>query len=229
MKLYLSGPMTGLKNFNFEEFNDYAKRLREIGYDVVNPAENDNGSRDKPREFYLRKDIKSMLNADGVATLDGHGGSAGALLACNIAQELKIPMHHVLYWLEHPVVHVLTDVKWKGLTFGVHPESAAVETKKGLKFDDDKARMDLISPSTLDALGIVLGYGAKKYGDRNWEQGINYGRVYAGVQRHLIAWWDRECVDRESELPHLWHALCGIMFLVEYEDEIKYKDFDDRP
>lgn len=38
-RIYISGPMTGLPDFNFPAFHDAAARLRERGHEVANPAE----------------------------------------------------------------------------------------------------------------------------------------------------------------------------------------------
>lgn len=43
MKLYLSGPMTGLPDHNREAFNKREGMLKRRGYDVVNPARTDLG------------------------------------------------------------------------------------------------------------------------------------------------------------------------------------------
>ena len=97
------------------------------------------------------------------------------------------------------------------------------------KHDQGKTRLDLIPVESIEALGKVLTMGAAKYGDRNWEGGINYSRVYAATQRHLISFWSGEDIDKESGLSHLSHALCNIAFLVAYEDnKTRYKTFDDR-
>ena len=98
---------------------------------------------------------------------------------------------------------------------------------EAVKHDTDKLRMDLIPPEAVTALAEVLAYGAKKYGDRNWEKGIRYSRVFAAVQRHLWAWWRGEDVDEESKLGHLQHALCGLAFLVTYK-ELGMIHMDDR-
>lgn len=41
MKIYIAGPMSGLKNFNFPYFDNVAANLRGAGYEVVSPAELD--------------------------------------------------------------------------------------------------------------------------------------------------------------------------------------------
>lgn len=40
-KVYLAGPMSHIPYFNFPAFMDRAAKLREVGYEVFNPAEED--------------------------------------------------------------------------------------------------------------------------------------------------------------------------------------------
>lgn len=87
----------------------------------------------------------------------------------------------------------------------------------GRKDDGGKPRMDLIAPEMMVALGSVLEYGARKYSARNWEQGMDWGRVFAAMMRHMWAWWRGEASDPETGMSHLWHAACCVMFLVAYE------------
>lgn len=87
----------------------------------------------------------------------------------------------------------------------------------GVKYDHDKPRHDLIPPEAVDGLAKVLTFGAKKYNDRNWERGMEWGRVYAALQRHILAWWKREDTDPETGLSHLHHAAACIAFLQTYE------------
>lgn len=87
----------------------------------------------------------------------------------------------------------------------------------GTKYDGGKLRMDLIPPEAVYALADILTFGAEKYEARNWEQGMDWGRVYGALQRHLWAWWDNESEDPETGKSHLWHALCCLAFLVAYE------------
>jgi hypothetical protein len=99
--------------------------------------------------------------------------------------------------------------------------------KEGKKHDFGKTRYDLIPPVALEHLALVYTFGAKKYGDRNWEKGISWGRIFGAIMRHLWAFWRGEDLDPESNLPHLAHAACGCFMLLTYRKT--RKDFDDRP
>ena len=39
-RVYIAGPMTGLPDFNYPAFNAAAAKLRALGLEVLNPAEN---------------------------------------------------------------------------------------------------------------------------------------------------------------------------------------------
>lgn len=98
---------------------------------------------------------------------------------------------------------------------------------QGIKYDDKKARFDLIPARALYDLADVYTYGAGKYSDRNWEAGISWGRVFAALMRHLWRWWGGEDLDQESGLPHLSHAAWGCITLLEYRRS--HPELDDRP
>lgn len=98
MRVYVSGPMSGMQAHNFPAFHDAAKKLTEAGYDVINPAENFGGRTDLSRPEYMRLDIEHVLQADGIALLPGWDKSAGAMLEVAIAQELDIPIGTVIEW-----------------------------------------------------------------------------------------------------------------------------------
>ena len=86
--------------------------------------------------------------------------------------------------------------------------------------------MDLIAPLAINQLAAVLAFGAKKYDENNWRLGLHWSRVIAAVLRHIFSWVGGETNDPESGLSHLAHAMCGIMFLLEYEG--KNLGVDDR-
>jgi len=97
----------------------------------------------------------------------------------------------------------------------------------GAKYDDGKAPEHLYSLDAHKRLLEVLRRGASKYGERNWESGMAWSRVYAALERHLHAWWSGESIDPETGLSHLAHAMANMMFLNHYEALAVGKD--DRP
>ncbi len=100
---------------------------------------------------------------------------------------------------------------------------------EGRKNDVGKVRMDLLPRELLEGTAWILTFGAKKYAAHNWRSGIDYSRVYAALQRHLVKWWDGEEADEESGQLHLWHASCCLAFLMEYHAHPDlYKKFDNR-
>jgi len=99
---------------------------------------------------------------------------------------------------------------------------------EGTKHDQDKVRTDLLSVPAMLGTASVLTFGAKKYSARNWENGIDYSRVYGALLRHMMAFWEGEDFDPETGLRHLHHAGCCIMFLQQYA-ELGMTKFDDRP
>lgn len=68
----------------------------------------------------------------------------------------------------------------------------------GVKADDGKLRYDLIPPEALELLARAMTLGAAKYGDRNWENGLSWSRVYAAMMRHAEAIRQGHVVDTEG-------------------------------
>lgn len=87
----------------------------------------------------------------------------------------------------------------------------------GVKFDQNKRRVDLVPTEAINALADILTAGAVKYGRDNWRKGMDWSRVYGAAQRHMLAFWGGDDIDEESGMPHLWHALTNIAFLVSYQ------------
>lgn len=93
--------------------------------------------------------------------------------------------------------------------------------KKDMKYDADKPRMDLLlsgCPMALEAVSSILTFGAKKYSAHSW-QSVERGeeRYLAALLRHLTAHAKGEMNDPESGMPHLAHAACNAMFILELE------------
>lgn len=107
--------------------------------------------------------------------------------------------------------------------------SASGGFSKGLKYDNDKPRMDLLDAEFLEGVAKVLTFGARKYAAHNWRGGISYSRLLASTYRHLGAINRGEDIDPESGLSHIHHVGCNAMFLswmMQHKPELddRYKE-----
>jgi len=97
-----------------------------------------------------------------------------------------------------------------------------------MKFDQGKPPIHMVPPEVIEAMAIVMDFGAKKYGENNWrlDPSTGWSRSYSSLQRHLNSFWRGEDNDPESGEPHLAHALtqCAILYMYFLEN----KDMDDR-
>ncbi len=99
---------------------------------------------------------------------------------------------------------------------------------KEQKKDQGKIPLNLLPLDALTEIAKVLQFGAQKYAPRGWEKGIEYDRVFGATLRHLFAWHQGEDTDPESQLNHLSHAACEILFLLAFVTRGRV-DLDDRP
>lgn len=99
MKIYLAGPMTGISEFNFHEFDRYAAILKSHGHDVSNPAQMDrelgfdSSVSEVSQEFLrgaLRRDLAAICDADAIAMLPGWENSGGARIEWMLAVRLGL-------------------------------------------------------------------------------------------------------------------------------------------
>lgn len=86
-----------------------------------------------------------------------------------------------------------------------------------VKHDEEKTRYGLIPHFAIDDVARVFTYGAVKYGDHNWRGGMKWSRMFDACLRHVYAFWRGEKLDKESNLPHLAHAIACLLILSEYD------------
>lgn len=83
----------------------------------------------------------------------------------------------------------------------------------GTKYDGGKVMFQLLYWSFIEEMAKVMTYGAGKYGERNWQDGIKVSRLWGATFRHLVAILKGEYMDKESGITHLAHAACNLMFI----------------
>ena len=106
MKIYIAGPMTGIKDWNFPAFFKAENELKELGYEVINPAHNDGetieealasaGSPERPNHSwasYMRRDLPNVLAVDALCVLPDWQRSKGARLEVQVAEALGLPIY----------------------------------------------------------------------------------------------------------------------------------------
>lgn len=99
LKGYLSGPMTGYPNYNFEAFNEAAADLRAEGFEIVNPAESHGGDQSLAWSDYLSWDLDQIRTCDFLVMLDGwqDTGATGARLEMAYALAFSLPIYQLDY------------------------------------------------------------------------------------------------------------------------------------
>lgn len=112
-KIYLAGPMRGIRDFNFPAFHEAARKLRLDGYQVFNPAEIDEaeygvgfaksetGNLSDIPNFNLRdalkKDIDFILTeATTIALLPGWERSLGVAAELAVAKAIGLKIMYLL-------------------------------------------------------------------------------------------------------------------------------------
>ena len=103
---------------------------------------------------------------------------------------------------------------------------ANVPESKGIKHDTNKPNLALIPIEAIWALGESLTYGAKKYGDDNFREGLAVRRQLSAAIRHVYQALEQEDVDADSNCLHLGNAMASIAMAIY---TIKHNpEFDNR-
>lgn len=102
MTIYIAGPMSGKKDFNYPAFNDAARTLRANGHTVYNPAEIVPPTPAYAKflgkkgvwAWYMKKAISMLLKTETIVLLPGWEDSTGAKLELQIAASLGYDVKH---------------------------------------------------------------------------------------------------------------------------------------
>lgn len=86
-----------------------------------------------------------------------------------------------------------------------------------------KGRYDLITPFGIKRLADWYELGAKKYANRNWENGMPFSRYIDSAKRHI----DKYIMGMEDE-DHLSAAVWNLLAIVHHE-ELGELHLDDMP
>lgn len=91
--VYLSGPMTGLPDYNRAAFNLRAEAFKALGYSVNNPADiSVTHGTDKSYGFYFKRALRLMLESDVVYVFGDTSNSAGVQMELKVAEMAGMPI-----------------------------------------------------------------------------------------------------------------------------------------
>lgn len=101
--VYLSGPMTGLPDYNRGAFNLREEAFKAKGINVLNPARiSEKAGTQHEYEWYLKRALRLMLEADVLYVFGDVTHSRGVDVELRLARELKMP---VVFESERSVVY----------------------------------------------------------------------------------------------------------------------------
>ncbi len=85
---YISGPMRGRPNFNYDLFNEVEKVLVGQGWNVLNPTRHFDGDQSRTPAEYMKLDLVDVIEADALFMLPDWQDSEGARLEYQAAKFL---------------------------------------------------------------------------------------------------------------------------------------------
>lgn len=91
-----------------------------------------------------------------------------------------------------------------------------------------KVPMSVVPATVIAEVAVGMMEGALKYGRHNYRSiGVRGSVYYDATMRHLMAWWEGEDTDPDSQLSHITKAITSLTVL---RDSMLRKNWvDDRP
>lgn len=217
-RIYLAGPMRGIKHYNFPAFDAARDRINAEGiFEALSPADLDRAIGFDPfalppdfdwntippgfdLDSCIERDTQAIRQCNAIYMLRGWENSTGATAEYHLAKWRKM-----------------------GVFFDVEPDKTACQertSQQEIRVTDPKtggqkgvkeARYDLIPPEIWHRLALHYGRGCKKYEDDNYRKGYRWKLSIGALQRHLSAWLRGEPIDADTGSHHLiavvWHAI----------------------
>lgn len=204
--------MRGIPKFNFPAFDAAAAGLRDMGWEIVSPADIDREYGFDPEKhdesFFesistlIRRDIEAVLKMDAIILLPGWENSTGAKAELSVArwagkEVLLYPLLEPLTKDYNPSKNTLPDsgARTKFAT------GAQRDAMAGKGFPSD------IPPCAITALAQLYEKGAEKYDRGNWRIGIPLSRYYDAIFRHCMKAGQGH-TDEDHLAAVMWNAAC---------------------
>jgi len=101
--IYIAGPMSGYPEFNYPAFNAAEQELSDRGFTVLTPVSGELAptvDEAKPWDWYMRRALAQVIEAEAIALLDGWAASRGATLEREVAVALGMDVRPLAEWLD---------------------------------------------------------------------------------------------------------------------------------
>jgi hypothetical protein len=104
----------------------------------------------------------------------------------------------------------------------LHGQGEVEQHGKGGKRESNegRGRFDLLPIEAIEALAVWMEDGAKKYGDRNWEDGLSVKDSINRMVRHAI-----KAANGWTDEDHLAAVMCNAAFAITTMK--RHPEFDD--
>ena len=190
MKVYITGPMTGYSNYNFDAFYEAEIDLTYLGYEVINPATiSKNLAKytgrklsEISKEEYLRHDKNAIDKCDALYLLKGWENSEGA------REEVEY-------------------AKSRGKLI-MYPK------------DQEKLEWHLLPIRATEEVVKVLTKNKKKHGEYGWKEIKPFFKHhFNAAMRHLTDWRKGKKKDDDTGCHVLAHCVNRLLFIIEKELE----------
>lgn len=217
-RIYLAGPMRGIKHYNFPAFDAARDRINAEGiFEALSPADLDRAIGFDPfalppdfdwntippgfdLDSCIERDTQAIRQCNAIYMLRGWENSTGATAE-----------HHLAKWRKMQVFFEVAPAKTACPAANSQPEIRVTDPTTGGQKGVKLARFDLIPSEPLWRLAEHYGKGAAKYSDDNYRRGYSWRLSIGALQRHLHAFLLGESIDSETGSHHLtavvWHAI----------------------
>ena len=98
-----------------------------------------------------------------------------------------------------------------------------MENNSADRFNTGKPKWGLVDFKSLEVMVRVLEFGSAKYGEFNWQKGLDKREICESLLRHVFSYLNGELIDSESGISHIGHIQANSMFLEYMENHFNNK------
>jgi hypothetical protein len=213
-KAYLSGPMSGIPEYNAPAFAYFAEKYRARGWEIVSPPELDADANDFAYESCIKRDMRVLVDQgiDVVLMLPKWQKSKGANLEKLLAELTGIPC------FDAETEEVVTELVREKVVPPSRPQQTMPKDSAGRKAVPLCSGVLDYFPAALAAVAKISKHGNDKHNPGeplHWARGKSTDHADC-IARHLV---DRGIIDADTGLSHTVEIAWRALALLQEEEE----------